>query len=188
MITGKPFRVLGFCLVGLASLQGCAYSTTAALEQMGRELIFGTDVNLREKSYAAADYMVHQARSYIDEGDVIQAVPLTNIDAPELSSQLAHIIPAQVGSRLAQLGYYMDLSDVVPIADDSFHVGVGQTEKPNHVLAGTYRILDDGFQVNLRIVEQESSRIISTFDYQIPRSSEVKALAQPEAKIMVIKP
>jgi len=175
------------CLVLLA-VSGCAFSTAQALHQRGKEIIFGADVNLTEKSYAAADYLVQQAKSYINRFDVIKAVPLTNLDAPALSSQLALIIPAEVGRRFTQLGYRMDLSAVIPQADESYASAQETKINPHHILTGTYRVVSDGFQVNLRMYNSLTNHIYATFDYHIPRNSDIKKLSEPEAKIMIVTP
>lgn len=175
--------------IALLTLSGCmitAIQTAEHARQVGKEFIFGADVNLTEKSYAAADYLVPQMKSFIDRGDVIKAQALINIDAPTLSSKLADLIPAQVGARLSQLGYHMDLSTVITEADYSFHNAAKASTKADHVLTGTYRVLDEGFMVNLRVIEQQNDRIIAVFDYQIPRNTDIRKLAEPEARIIVL--
>jgi hypothetical protein len=170
-------------------LSGCmmaALQTAEHARQVGKEFIFGEDVNLTDRSYGAADYLVPQMKSYVGSHEIIQAQPLVNIDAPDLSSKLAKLIPAQVGARLSQLGYHMDLSQVITEADQSFHGVAAAKAKPHHILKGTYRVKNDGFAVNLRVMELKRERIVAVFDYHLPRSLDIRKLAEPEAKIMLM--
>ncbi len=175
-------------LAACVTLGGCGTLAFAqSAQQMGKEFIFGPDVNLTEKSYAAADYMVHQTKSYVEQSDVIQARALTNLDAPALSSKLARIIPAQVGTRLAQLGYMVDLSAVSSADDTVLQNNAAATTKPDHILTGTYRILENrSYAISLRIIDVETNHISAVFDYTMPRSTALSSLSEPEAKIIVL--
>ena len=144
------------------------------------------DINLTEKNYAAADYLTQQASTYIARGDVIKARSLTILGTPELTSQLARMIPAQVGTRLAQLGYNMDLSEVAEDADQTMYQTVNRKQTPDHSLTGTYRRAKNDLQITMRIVEAANNRVIGAFEYHVPYSRELRKLAEPEARIFVV--
>lgn len=158
------------------------------------EMVQGKEVNLKDHSYAAADYMQHQIRSYVKKSDLIKVVPLfspisteelemsksgekQNEDALE-QPELTTLIPFQVGSRLAQLGYNVDTSQVMPSATNEV-----QTQRPAYILSGSfdhqpfelhpYRDVN----VSLSVADTASGRIIATFDYVLPKNLNVTMLS-----------
>lgn len=178
-------KTLILTLSSAALLQGC---TMTALEMKNRsmEFIFGKNVNMTEKSYAAADYLVQQAGNQLNTDQLTRVYALNNLDAPQLSSKLALSIPEQVGQRLVQLGYSMDISQVVHHADTSFSQAPEQDQTADNALGGTYSQDEQGIHVNLRMTKIQTGKVFATFSYLVPLNRETRKLAEPEAKIMSI--
>ncbi len=172
--------------VGL-SLQACgATPILHAAKNKASTMLWGEDVNLIERNYAAADYIIQQAKSYIGQYELIQVQHLTSLDHPKLRSDFDSIVPLQVGERLMQLGYRVDLSDVSQSADASYHANQGQSA--DHYLTGTYAKLSPGLQLNLRIVNRRTGNVIGSFSYQLPFNSDIEKLAEPKAQIFLMEP
>jgi hypothetical protein len=187
--TSKPLLgFLGVCILAYP-LAGCTFETLVGAGGYAwyKKNYAPDDINLTEKNYAAADYLTQQADDYIGEYELIKVRPLTSTDAPQLTSELARVIPAQVGTRLAQLGYRMDLSEVVHESDESFYTSPEKNREPKHILTGTYKQGKDALEVSLRMVETSDKRIIGAFEYQIPYSRALRAMSQPEAQIFVVE-
>lgn len=149
-------------------------------------------VNLKERNYAAADYMVQQIHTYIGRSDIIKAVPLHDSFEPALTSAVGEIIPHQVGTRLSELGYSVDLSDVTRQGDGYYLAPeIKSGQKARYVLSGTYtrhqpelmKISKD-LTVNLRINDLKTGRTLSTFAYTVEMSGEVDEISAPKPVIM----
>lgn len=144
------------------------------------------DANLSEKNYAAADYITQHMRGNVNKYDLIRAKPLATIDSPQLTSRLANIVPAQVGTRLAQLGYRVDLSDVTPPQDEGAHNSADKGKTAEYWLTGSYRMGKETVLVNLRILDAKDNRVVGGFEYHVPQSREIKKLGEPEPRIYII--
>ncbi|MCB1532044.1 MAG: hypothetical protein KDJ35_04150 [Alphaproteobacteria bacterium] len=147
--------------------------------------------NLKARNYAAADYMIKQADNFIGKSDLIKAVPLHDSLEPALTSAVGQIIPQQIGTRLAQLGYRVDLSDVTRQGDGFYMAPAAKAgETARYVLAGTYarhdrellRLKKD-LTVNLRITDMQTGRVLSAFDYTIEMSGEVDEFSEAKPVI-----
>lgn len=164
-------------------LPGCTL-TAMELKDRSMEFIFGKDVNMTEKSYAAADYLVQQASNNLKHHQLTKVEPLSSLDAPKLTAPLATLIPEQIGQRFVQLGYAMDLSAVADKTDSSFYDAANSAAE--NILTGTYSQDDKGIHVNLRMKKADTGRVFSTFAYLIPSNRTTRELAEPEAQIMSI--
>lgn len=163
--------------IGFMGLALAACDTTSAVMWSSKDLITrifrSPDVNLNEKSIAAADYIVPQIKTYIKRTDVISTTPLTLAKESAATSEFGRVVPAQIAERLRALGYTVIMPD---------ENGVSPTGK--FVIGGTYdRDSRDTF-VNLRITNTETGQVVGSFDYNMPSTSEIKKLSNPEARIM----
>lgn len=160
------------------SLQGCAAtSTTVDAAMVGGAATANTifhrkDVNLREKNYAAADYMVQQIESYIPRGAPMYTEELSLVREPAITSKLGRVIPVEVGARLRELGYN------VILPDDNLPVRTG-----SYLIGGTYDRIGDVIAVHLRVKEVATGRVIGSFNYTMPTNSDLRKLSEPEAII-----
>lgn len=188
------FRIpLALCAVLL--LSGCAAATAnAVLGKAGSnfyQYFSQDDPNLIEKNYAAADYLVQQATTFIrKDRDVIKASPLTDIEEPEVFTTIAKVIPEQVGTRLSQLGYKVDMSEVSEAVDEVYLQGINvKQDAARFILSGTYRERDrSNLDVSLRIVDVKTGRFVGGFDYILPVRGGLRELSKPETRIFRVEP
>jgi len=181
--TRSRFSRTWLCALAALSLgSGCSASTinTATYGIFPQE-----EINFKEQNYAAADYLIQQARTFIKRGDLVMAEALTDSNQPGMSSTISKMIPEQIGIRLSQLGYRMDLSRVSTGADTNYlKPSITRGEKPDFVLAGTYLRRRIEMDVSLRIVDTRAGRVIASYDYIMPLNRETAELAQPKPKIV----
>lgn len=142
--------------------------------------------NFAAQNYAVADYIIQQADDFIEQGDLIKVEPLTDIQTPEISTTLAQLIPEQIGVRLSQLGYNVDLSAVTTTPDTSYLKGT-PGQKPSFILGGNYLRKYSEIEVKTRIIDLKQSRIVGAFDYQIDAGYDVRRLTEPKPIIMRIE-
>ena len=70
-------------------------------------------INLKEKNFAAADYMISQLqRNKVSLGDVIHILPMEEVDHAGISSEFGLKVPEGIGLRFNELGYNTWLHDV----------------------------------------------------------------------------
>ncbi len=184
MITGGRKRAAVLAsLLSCLLLPGCIDAGTAVTAGAGamlQDVFEREDVNLAEKNYAAADYLVQQISAFVPKSAPISVQPLTLVAEPEITSELGQKIPEQVGARLMQLGYNVYLDETVPGAVK----GVAMTRKePRFILGGTYETNRRDVPINLRMVNASSGKVVGSFDYVLPRYGELRELSESKAKI-----
>jgi hypothetical protein len=185
----RRFSFLFIVLSAAVLMTGClAASGVGLLDTAARGIFQRQDVNLNEKSYAAADYLIVQAQDFVGRGALIKADVLKEIHQPETSSDIGKVIPEQVGTRLSQLGYNIDLSDV-KTAEVGTALGMPpQGRKPNFILGGSYKRSRKTLDIGLRITDAGSGRIVGAFDYSMPLNNEIAELSEPKARIYRVTP
>ncbi|HHK74063.1 MAG TPA: hypothetical protein ENJ57_02735 [Rhizobiales bacterium] len=164
-------------------LSSCVDGGTLATMGVGaitKDIFARNDVNLAEKNYAAADYLVQQIVTFIPKSTPIAVQPLTLVGEPAITSALGRKIPAQVGARLMQLGYNVHLDEAMPGAVQGVSI---KQSKPRFILGGTYETNRRDVPINLRMVNASSGKIVGSFDYVLPRSGELRTLSESQAKI-----
>ncbi len=143
------------------------------------------NVNLAEKNYAAADYLMQAGANFADKRDDIKAVALQNIAEPRLSTRIGRVIAKQTGERLQQLGYRVDLEEVsVAVENDIPYAAPAPDRQPDYILTGTYRNSKSKVDVKLRLVDARNSRPVAQFDYGLPMSYEIQNMTRPKPKII----
>lgn len=173
--------LVGGLMLSSLGLSGCADIAigAAAVTFYKRE-----DVNLVEKSYAAADYILQKSNTYYDRYTPIVVVPLIDADRTELSSKFGRTIGNQIGSRFGQLGYNVDLSQVRLSEGDAGFQAKPSKDAPKIALSGTYKRQRPDMEVNLYVTEIESGFRIAAFQYLIPYHSDIRKMSEPEIRIM----
>lgn len=144
------------------------------------------DINLKAKNYAAADYIIQQAETFIDSNDVLQVQPLVNFHDPQTPAAIGTVIPEQIGARLTQLGYNID-SALVTADNPAITVKPAPLAKPDFILNGHYLTDRPNMDVSLRITEISTGRTVGVFDYTMATNREIRELAAPAPQIMIIK-
>jgi len=167
--------------VALIMLGGCsaAFMDTATYGVFREE-----DVNLDEKNYAAADYLIQQADTFVTRKHLITARPLTDLEKPEMTSRFGKLIPEQVAVRLSQLGYRVDLRNVDTGEDTVYFKpeDLPAEASPDFILSGGYLTGRNNVDVNLRLVDTQSNRVVAAFNYDLTLSRAVAALLEPQPR------
>lgn len=164
------------------TVSGCA---AALLDTADIGIFPQEETNFTAQNYAAADYLVQQARTYIDRQGLIRALPLSDTTQPGMESTFGMMIPEQVGVRLSQLGYRLDLTKVATSEDLNYLKQAGsQAKNPPFILSGTFTRRRLEVDVSLRMIDTRSGSIIAVFDYTLPRTREVDELARPKPQII----
>jgi len=176
------------CLLALGlsapSLSGCTTAILGAGAFAANRAYYAEGTDFAAQNYAVADYLYQQAETFVKPKHIVTAEPLTDLEAPEVTTLIANIIPEQIGVRLSQLGYQMDLSDVSTSADTEYLRPRLEGQKPDFILTGNYIRDGNELDVKTRIIDLNNKRVVATFDYNIEVSGDIRDLSQPQAKIM----
>ncbi len=141
------------------------------------------DVNLKEKNYAAADFLVGQMSSRVGKSSAILVQPLEEMDNAGISSPLGAYIPEGVGLRFSELGYRVWLHQVAANGNSGLYSPPPENSKPAFILKGTYKSNNDNLAVFLRLVNVRSSQVVASFDYELPLSREVRDMSKTQTRI-----
>jgi len=176
--------------LSLLTLTGCQAALLGAGIVAADQIINEEDPNFAAQNYAVADFLIQQASTFIGPNDLIAAEPLTDIQTPEISTTIAKLIPEQIGIRLSQLGYRMDLSKVTTTADTNYlRPAIGKNERADFIITGNYlRKTNRDIDVKTRIIDLKRNRIVAVFDYSITMTRGVKELSTPKPIIVRTTP
>jgi hypothetical protein len=167
--------LLGGALFSPVFLSGC--TAAMMLEKTKYRFLSDQDVNLLDVNYAAADYVVGQARGVLTSNSLILSKPLTESQNELATSKFARIIPEQVAARMVQLGYKVKATQ----RDD----GTAAPETRRHfILTGTYLVGQNTVTVSLRLLDSQTEQMMAAYDYVIPINDEIDELIQPEPTAM----
>jgi hypothetical protein len=183
----KRARILPLCLfAAVLAIGGCTPQTVLLGGGATALYIFDRpDVNLTEKNYAAADYLMQAGANFVDRNDRIKAVALQNIAEPQLSTKIGRVIAQGVGERLQQLGYNVDIAEVSKLVENDIpYAAPAMNETPDFILTGTYHNAKSKLEVKLRLVDARTSRAVAQFDYAMPMSHEIQAMTRPKPRII----
>ena len=185
----KKFRHLLSLSVSLTLLVSCGAeittfkAVTAGLSAASYGVFSSPDVNLKEKNYAAADFLYTFLKDKVQHNDVILAQPLEEVDHAGITSPLGHSIPEGVGLRFIELGHNVQLHDVAMAGNEGLYPVPAQGSHADFTLKGTYSVQKKHVDVYLRVIDMKSRQVVARFDYQLLLSKEVKELAQTQTRI-----
>lgn len=180
-ITTKPRLRILLCSAALLGASAC---TAAFLDTAAHGIFTQEETNMTARSYAAADYLTQQASAYVGRNHLIVAEPLADLEQPGMSSDLSKMIPDQIGTRLAQLGYKMDLSNVASTGDSNYLKPAMNSGSPAFVLGGTYLRRRIEMDVKMRITNAKTGQVVASYDYVMPLTREINDMATPTPKIV----
>ena len=186
------FKTVVLGVACLPFLSGCAEVAgfklaTAGLMAVSHGVFSNPDVNLKEKNFAAADFLAGQMKAYIDIHDYIRVFPLEELDNAGISSPLGKAIPEGIGLRFHELGYRVDMARVVAGGKAGIYAAPSSPINADFVLKGNYLVHDGQVDVYLRVFDARNGQVVGQFDYVMPLSSELNKLSQTEAKIFVVE-
>lgn len=184
----RPLFVASTLCVSLLSLSGCTAIVASGGAFAAHQALNKETTNLAAQNYAVADFIIQQADTFIKPQSLITAEPLTDIQTPEVSTTIARLIPEQIGIRLSQLGYRMDLTKVTTTADTNYlRPNLKPGEKPDFILTGNYLRRRDILDVKIRMIDVNRGRIVAVFDYPIEADSDIRKLSEPRPVITRIE-
>ena len=188
----KCFRILILMLCPLlASCGGEAFTfkaVTAGIAATANDVFARPDANLKEKNYAAADYLESLMNGYVSKTDLIVLKPLEETDHPGITSELGMSMSEEIGLRFLQLGYRVSLSEVAqPGVNEGLYKPLASSVSPDYILAGSYLRGATKLDVHLRIVQQSTGQIIAVFDYALPLTREIKEKSQTQTRIFRVE-
>ena len=175
MIYLLPMLVLAACTETLA---------VANLVDFNPLEYFDSPVNMREKNYAAADYMISRASGYVKKDDTIRALPLLDIQEPRIPTLFGKQVSEQVGQRLTELGYQVDLHEVWTEVNEAYNPKpLPGVESPDYLLTGSYVRKSSELYITLRLQETATGMERSSFEFSVPRSGNVRKTSTPKPVI-----
>ena len=189
----KQFKMLMVLLLCLPFLTACIggpypYKFTAGYLFAASEGIFSDPkVNLKEKNYAAADFLQSKFGKSVSTYHVIKAMPLEELDHPGISSPLGRNISEGVGLRLTELGYNVMLQDVAPYDNADLYPTPTNERAPRYYLKGFYSMDKKDMDVILHLVDAQSNKVVARYDYTMTLSREIKKLSENEPQIFRVK-
>jgi hypothetical protein len=125
---------------------------------------------LVDANYRAANTMAGALEDILVEGDGIIISDFIYLGDPGKESTLGKLIPEQISSRLAQHGFN-------PVSKRLASPGEAQTEAAGKArLVGSYTTAYDVLYVNARVIRLKDSAVIAGYDYELPASSNLRAL------------
>ncbi|MBI1300820.1 MAG: hypothetical protein GC137_04085 [Alphaproteobacteria bacterium] len=160
-------------------------AVTAGVAAVSGGVFSNPDVNLKEKNYAAADFLASKIQDRIGPFAIIRAEPLQEADHIGITSPLGRAIPEGVGLRLADLGYRVQLHNVIPKENVALYPA--PTSEAHYVLSGVYAVKKKHVDVILQVVDAKTGHSVGRFDYDLLLSSEVRHMAETEPSIVKVK-
>ncbi|HRQ61661.1 MAG TPA: FlgO family outer membrane protein [Alphaproteobacteria bacterium] len=149
---------------------GC--TAAMMLQNAKYQFLSEEEVNLLDINYAAADYIVGQARGSLTSNSIVLSKPLTESQNPLAPSKFGKVIPEQVAARMVQLGYKVKAAGDVPETRRHF------------ILTGSYLRGQTTVTVSLRLLDSATEQMMGAYDYVIPINEEIDALLQPQPTVM----
>lgn len=143
----------------------------------------GETINLTEMNYAVADYLAGQTLNILNKRTPIGLGVLSDAGEPQITSAFGRLVPEQIGTRLSQLGYNVQIEYT-----DLFEgQKAPKMQTPKALLTGTYTSGIKETDVNVRLVNLTSGQIIGSFDYVVPMTKDMQTLIAAEPRIMRVE-
>lgn len=182
----KKLLILPALLAVGCGVAGCQADVLQAMPAVTKmQTLFSDPVDLTKVNYTAADQLAYQANANISRDTEITVTKLYDLNDVNSDVQFAYIVPQNVGTRLAQLGYNVRFDDgeVASAADVTPSRKAGwRVQKAD--LGGSYRVDGSEILINLRMTEQPSSKLLGAYEYKVRRTSKIgRLLIPPEAKV-----
>ena len=194
-----PSLVLGACaLLGV----GGVLSACAVALAVQDELFDTSTINLTDSSYAAADMLAQQSRAHVNAATPVQIFPLYDVAIPGELTPFGQTVSNQLGARFVQLGYNVYTGglppDSVPSTIMAPQVGVGAPKpvmkgvtpssasgmgKPGLVqMYGSYARGKDHIMISLQMIQAETGRVLSAYDYTLPATRQLREMSMTKAE------
>lgn len=188
----RTLSLMSLTLVAVLLAAGCENAPTRVPEPSWQE---AQQDPLREANYRAAEALMRQAAlpastsnragAGLSDAPLIVAT-LANVNALEQSSTLGRLISEQVSSWLTQSrqqvvelkvrnGIYMKRNEGEFLLTREIRE-VAAEHKARGVVVGVYAEGSRMLHVTLKLVDPETSMVLSAYDYTLPLNQQVKSL------------
>ena len=174
-----------FLLLSLALLAGCkTVMLASSVGSLDPFSYFTSPVNMMEKNYATADYLADRGRGFVKPHHKIKALPLQDFQEPRIITHFGKQTPKQIGERLIQLGYNVDLSEVWTEVNKAYAPAPHPvTNEPDFILAGSYVRKSSSLDVTVRIQDARTGVERAVFSYSVPRQGDIRKGSEPKPVI-----
>jgi hypothetical protein len=186
----KQHRFKIWMLIPLVLLTACK-PEVVALSTIGFDPLsyFDDPVNMMQKNYATADYLSERAKGFVKTEHTIQAQPLQDFQEPRIITHFGKDVPMQVGQRLIQLGYNVDLTPVWTQVNDVYDpIAHPSIQNPDFILTGSYGRKTSTLDVTVRIVDARTGIERASYSYTIPRKDQLRKDTTPKPVIQKTTP
>lgn len=134
---------------------------------------------IAKRTYDAVDNLLERSQITIDRNNPLLIATVVNVSDLDQSSSLGRLMTEQISGRVVQLGYQV----VEPKLRNNMAIrGSGElilsrdadllkkSFTAQAVVSGTYAAGHEAVHVNLKLLELNSGRLLSSADYVIPAS------------------
>lgn len=154
-------------LIGAALLAvmlgGCNKANDFAIDASDYLLL--RDANLKERNYAAADYLISRSGAFINKRTILVPEPLIHVNNTGMTSPFSTEVTYQIAERFADLGYNVRLVQDNPAQPRS---GVTIGSREGVAIGGLYEPHWNSADIKLRLIDRQTGEILSFFDYSLP--------------------
>jgi hypothetical protein len=148
---------------------GCAVT-----EDIQASLFDTRKVNLTENTYAAADMLAQQTRSFMTPMTPMKLTVLSEVTSPEEVTPFGQQVANQIGSRFVQLGYNVQAMPQPPgmlnMNTAPVPLATGGAPQPKQML------------ISLRVIQSPDQRVIAAYDYTLPMTREIREMSMTAAE------
>lgn len=191
-------RLLIVLIVGLSTvgLTGCITFPEGLALNYAYGIFKDPDVNLKQKTNAAMDYLISRSGNFITRYNTISVQPIAYEGAGELRTDFGDLVALQLGERLIELGYKTDMSHLPEIVGgEEPEISMnGDGTKPGHITLSGYYVrhkfnplaLDfdrPGVHLYLKLKNEHTGRTIAMFDHAMVIDRALAKMMEPKAKI-----
>jgi TolB-like protein len=147
---------------------------------------------IAKRTYDAVDNLLERSQLSVEKNKPLVVATVVDVSNVEQSSSLGRLMTEQISGRAVQLGYQV----IEPKLRNNFAVkGSGElvlsrdadllkrTLTAQAVIAGTYAVGYEAVHVNLKLLELDTGRVLSSSDYLIPSSD----WTHPDTKVLLSK-
>lgn len=183
--------ILSVSAVGLA---GCISFSEGLALNYAYGIFKDPDVNLKQKTNAAMDYLISRSGDFITRNHTITVEPVAYEGVGELRTDFGDLVALQLGERLIELGYKTDMSHLPEIVGgEEPMISDGEAKLGHIVLSGHYvrqkfnpLALDfdrPGIHLYLKFKNEQTGRTIAMFDHAMAIDRELAKMMEPAPKI-----
>ena len=134
-------------------------------------------------NYSAVDYLLRKLRVKLPKDSPVLVASFVNLDNLSESSTFGRVVSEQIASQFKQRGYTtieLKLRTTVFVKKGAGEFllsrelsDIGIKHRAQAVIVGTYATARDRVYLTARVVDVNDSRVLSSYDYEIPMTRNV---------------